>query len=78
MVRAGLGIALLDRVCAPPALGSGLVLRPIAGDHWITYASLHPPGARAPLAERFLDAVSDAIEDLRARDPQARDLLELI
>ncbi|PRY74334.1 DNA-binding transcriptional LysR family regulator [Yoonia maritima] len=78
MVRAGLGITLIDRVCAPPSLESGLVLRPIEGEHWITYASLHPPGPRAPFAERFLDAVSDHIEELCSAEPQARDLLELI
>lgn len=78
MVRAGLGITLIDRICAPPKLGDGLVLRAVEGEHWITYASLHPPGPRAPLAERFLDAMSDAIEELRTREPQAREFLHLI
>ncbi|WP_162901363.1 LysR family transcriptional regulator [Breoghania sp. L-A4] len=78
MVRAALGITLIDRVCAPPLLGEGLVLRPLQGEHWITYAILHPPGPRAPLAERFLDAMCDAIEELRTREPQARQLLQLI
>ncbi|SNR69718.1 LysR family transcriptional regulator [Puniceibacterium sediminis] len=78
MVRAGLGITLIDRVCAPPVLGNGLVMRPIEGAHWITYASLHPPGPHAPLAELFLDALSDHVEALRVAEPRARDLLELI
>lgn len=78
MVRAGLGITLIDRICGPQTVGSGLVMRPIDGAQWSTYASLHPPGPRAPLAEHFLDAVSDHIEDLRASDPLACDLLELI
>ena len=78
MVRAGLGITLIDRICAPPLIGNGLVMRPVEGEHWITYASLHPPGPHAPFAERFLDAVCDHIEDVRSAEPQARDLLELI
>ncbi len=78
MVRAGLGLTLIDRICAPRVQGSGLVLRPVAGDHWITYASLHPPGPPAPLAEQFLDAIAAQIETLRDNEPQARDLLSLI
>ncbi|KMK68280.1 LysR family transcriptional regulator [Puniceibacterium sp. IMCC21224] len=78
MVRAGLGLTLIDRVCAPPVSGGGLVLRPVEGEHWITYASLHPRGPYAPLAEKFLDAISDHIEALRLREAQAHDFLELI
>jgi DNA-binding transcriptional LysR family regulator len=78
MVRAGLGITLIDRVCAPIRPGCGLALRPVTGDHWITYASLHPRAPRAPLSEQFLDAVCDHIEDLRTNDPATRELLHLI
>ncbi|MFZ3584811.1 LysR family transcriptional regulator [Loktanella sp. DJP18] len=78
MVRAGLGITLIDRVCAPATIDKGLVLLPVTEPSWITYASLHPPGPHAPLAERFLDDVSSHIEDLRQSEPQTRDLLELI
>jgi hypothetical protein len=51
---------------------------PLEGEHWITYASLHPRGPRAPLSERFLDAVTSYIEALRTTDPQAAEMLELI
>lgn len=78
MVRAGLGITVIDRICAKVWPGSGMVLRPLDGDHTITYASVHPRGPRAPLSERFLDAVCASIETLRASDPQAADMLELI
>ncbi len=78
MVRQGLGITLIDRICVTLWKGCGLVLRPLEGDYWITYASLHPRGPRAPLSERFLDAISAHIEDLRERDPQAAEMLELI
>lgn len=78
LVRAGLGITLLDRVCAPPLLGEGLVLRPLAEEHWTTYASVHPPGTRSPLFEPFLDAAVAHIADLCAREPLADRLLRLI
>lgn len=78
MVRAGLGITLIDPISGPQTRGNGLVMLPIEGAQWSTYASLHPPGPRAPLAEQFLDAASDHVEHLRASDPLARDLLELI
>ena len=77
MVRAGLGLTLIDRVCAPRSM-VGLVLRPLAGDHWNTYASLHPQGKRAPLAEAFLDAITAHIEDLVQCDDQAAAMLRLI
>jgi DNA-binding transcriptional LysR family regulator len=78
MVRAGFGMTLIDRVCAPIRPGSGLVLKPLTGDHWITYASLHPRGPRAPLSERFLDAIHAHFQQLCHDDHQAAEMLELI
>lgn len=77
MVRAGLGLTLIDRVCWRPG-GDGLVLRPVAGEHWITYAGLHPPGPRSPLSEAFLDAICTDYEALIATDPRAGQMLRLI
>ena len=77
MVRAGLGVTLIDRICAGGPLddSDAAVLRPLDDAHWITYASLHPKGARSALSERFLDALAAAVEDQRAADPAcARDL----
>ncbi len=77
MVGAGLGVSLIDRICAGGLRGDdpATVLRPLDEDHWITYASLHPQGARSALSERFLDALATAVEDQRATDPDcARDL----
>ncbi|MCC5961641.1 MAG: LysR family transcriptional regulator [Rhodobacteraceae bacterium] len=77
MVRAGLGVTLIDRICAGDLHGDAdsAVLRPLADTHWLTYASLHPTGARSGLSEQFLDALAAAIEDQRATDPAcARDL----
>ena len=76
MVRAGLGISLIDRISAGllPE-GDQAVFRPLREEYWITYASLHPEGMRFALSERFLDALATAIEQERARDPAcARDL----
>ncbi len=77
MVREGLGLSLIDWVCAPRTM-AGLVLRPLAEEQWSTYASLHPSGSRAAMTEPFLDAISDHIEALRASDAQAARMLRLI
>lgn len=79
MVRAGLGVSIIDRVCAGllPE-GDMAVFRPLDEAHWITYASLHPTGVRMPLAERFLDALAASIETRCATDPAfARDMVLL-
>ncbi|SDW45603.1 LysR family transcriptional regulator [Roseicitreum antarcticum] len=76
MVRAGLGVSVIDRVCAGllPE-GDPAVFRPLVDTHWITYASLHPPGVRLQLAERFLDALAASVEMRSAKDADfARDL----
>jgi len=79
MVREGLGVSVIDRVCAallPEA--DAAVFRPLEDEHWITYASLHPQGVRMALAERFLDALAASVEARRAADPDfARDLVLL-
>jgi len=76
MVRAGLGVTVIDRICA--ALlpeGDQAVFRPLEEPHWITYASLHPQGVRMALAERFLDALAASVEARCTADPDcARDL----
>lgn len=75
MVRAGLGLSIIDPICA--ALlpeHDAAVFRPLEDEHWITYASLHPQGVQMALAERFLDALANSIEARRAADPAfARD-----
>ena len=76
MVRAGFGLTLADMTAWQPT--PDVVLRPLAGDHWTTYASLHPPGTRSPLAEDFLDAVTGYVEDRQAADPRAAAMLQLI
>ena len=78
MVRAGLGLTLIDAVCAPPMPSPGLAMRPVAGNHFVTYASLHPPVQRMPLSERFLDAIAACVDERRATEMGAADLLELI
>lgn len=77
MVRAGLGLTLIDPVSGPQWPG-GLVLRPLAGEHWTTYASLHPSGVRSELAETFLDAVCAHYEAKRSADPFGAEMFQLI
>lgn len=76
MVRAGLGVSIIDRVCAGLLpTNDPAVFRPLTETHWITYASLHAPGVRLPLAERFLDALATSVEARGAADADfARDL----
>lgn len=79
MVRAGLGLSVIDRICAALLPDDDLVVfRPLEEAHWVTYASLHPQGVQMALAERFLDALVASVEARRAADPDcARDLLLL-
>jgi DNA-binding transcriptional LysR family regulator len=79
MVRAGLGVSIIDQVCAGllPE-GDSAVFRPLDESHWVTYASLHPKGVRLALSERFLDALATSIEIRCAVDPEfARDMVLL-
>jgi len=79
MVREGLGISVIDRICAALLPKDDMaVFRPLEEEHWTTYASLHPQGVHMALAERFLDALAASIEARRAADPAcARDLVLL-
>lgn len=78
MVRDGLGVSLVDRATLHLRPNDEAVLRPLDEARWITYASIHAPGPRAPLASPFLDAVSEVVEARRAADPAAAEALELI
>lgn len=78
MVRQGLGLTLIDPVCLPVAAMHGLTMRPLEGDHWTTYASIHAKGPRAELSELFLDALSAHIEAQRAAHSQIAETLYLI
>ena len=69
MVREGLGVSIIDQVCAGLlATDDTAVFRPLEDVHWITYASLHPKGVRLALAERFLDALATSIDQRGATD----------
>ncbi|MDT0682087.1 LysR substrate-binding domain-containing protein [Roseicyclus sp. F158] len=78
LVRDRLGITLTDRASVDLQQDDAAVLRPLADTHPITYAAIHAPGPRAPLATAFLDAVSEVVEARRAADPAAAAMLELI
>lgn len=78
MVRHGLGLTLIDPVCVPATALGGVTMRPLAGDHWLTYASIRAQGPQSDLAEGFLDALSGVIERRRADTPALADLVYLI
>ncbi len=78
MVRSGIGLTLSDLVFFPAILHDRHVLRPVEGDNWITYAAIFAKGSRPVLAEPFLDALSDHVEEQRATYPAVADLMYLI
>jgi len=78
LVREGLGIALVDRVCGRLIDGERLAMRPLVPERWITYATIHPKGPRQVLAERFVEAMCGFVDRERARDPQIARALRLI
>lgn len=78
MVRQGLGLTLIDPVVLLPSARQGMVLRPLGGEHWNTYASVHAKGPRPKLAEVFLDGLAAHIEARRAEEPGLSDQVYLI
>lgn len=78
MVRQGLGLTLIDPVCLPFAAMDGMAMRPLEGDHWTTYASIHAKGPRAELSEVFLDALSAHLDERRDMHPEIAETLYLI
>lgn len=69
LVRDGLGLALVDLVCARPVREEGLAFVPLADERWTTYAAIHPDGPKPVLTEHFVDTMCQFIEDERERDP---------
>lgn len=78
LVRDGLGLTMVDRVCGRVMEGDPLVLRPISPERWITYASIHPKGPRQALAEQFVEAMCGFVEAESARDPAIAAAMRLI
>lgn len=78
LVREGHGITVVDRICGRLMPNEPLVLRPLAQERWITYATIHPQGPRQSLAEAFVDAMCAFVENERARDREIADTLRLI
>lgn len=78
MVRHGLGLTLIDPMVMTSTMLQGLAIRPLSGDAWITYASVHAPGPRAELAEVFLDGLCAHVEARRTTEPGLADLIYLI
>ncbi|MBR9766050.1 MAG: LysR family transcriptional regulator [Rhodobacteraceae bacterium] len=78
MVRQGLGLTLIDPVVLPLSAMQGMVMRPMEGDHWITYASVHAKGPRADLSELFLDGLAAHVEARRRDEPGVAGLVYLI
>jgi DNA-binding transcriptional LysR family regulator len=70
LVAEGLGVALADRICGHPVTGNPVVFRPIAPAVWVSYASIHGHGPRSALAGRFLEAIDETVEAMRASDPE--------
>ncbi len=71
LARDGVGVAMLDRVCAQAVDLRGLVMRPIEPERWILFGYVHQ--ARQPIgvnAAAFLDCVRTVLERLRGLDPE--------
>ncbi len=77
LVREGLGLTIVDRVCGREDDGP-VILRPLAEEKWITYATIHPKGHRPALAERFVESMCQFIEADRARSPSVAEMMRLI
>lgn len=68
MVRDGAGIAVLDRICAQAIDLSGLTLRPIEPERWISFGYIQQRGSMlSKHAVHFLDCLNRVVAKLRAR-----------
>lgn len=78
LVRDGLGLTIVDRVCGRIRPGEPLVLRPLTQDRWVTYATIHPRGARPALEQNFVQSMREFITAERQSAPEVADSLRLI
>jgi DNA-binding transcriptional LysR family regulator len=68
MVRDGAGIAVLDRICAQAIDLSGLTLRPIEPERWISFGYIQQRGSMlSKHALHFLDCLNRVVAKLRSR-----------
>jgi DNA-binding transcriptional LysR family regulator len=69
LVRDGVGVALLDRICAQAIDLQGIVMRPLEPERWILFGHVHQ--ARQPLGANavvFLDCLRRVLEQFRAQN----------
>lgn len=69
LVRDGVGIALLDRICAQAIDLHGIVMRPLEPERWILFGYVYQ--ARQPLSANamvFLDCLRRVLERFRAEN----------
>ena len=67
LVHDGAGVTVVDCICGRISDHEPLVLKPLAIETWITYATIHPDGPRPAQSERFIDAMRDFIRSEMAR-----------
>ncbi len=71
LVRDGVGVALLDRICAQAIDLHGIVMRPLEPERWILFGYVYQ--ARQPLganAVAFLDCLRRVLERFRAQNAE--------
>ena len=71
LVRDGVGVAILDRICAQAIDLRGIVMRPLEPERWILFGYVYQ--ARQPLgpnALAFLDCLRRVLEQFRAAHPE--------
>lgn len=78
LVRDGLGLTIVDRVCGRILQGEPLVLRPLAQERWVTYATIHPRGPRPSLEREFVQNMRAFIDDERERSQDIATTLRLL
>jgi DNA-binding transcriptional LysR family regulator len=78
LVRDGLGLTIVDRVCGRIVDGEPLVLRPLDQESWITYAIIHPRGPRPLLAGEFVKSMRSFVTQERTRSPAIAESMRLI
>lgn len=62
-VEAGFGLGLMDRACCGSNLNGKTVMRPLSPASDLTYACILPPAGQRPIAQRFIEALRQDLEE---------------
>ncbi|WP_249976303.1 LysR family transcriptional regulator [Vreelandella olivaria] len=77
-VEAGFGLGLLDRACCGSNLNGKTVMRPLSPASELTYACILPPAGQRPIAQRFIEALRQDLEEKCEQEREFADNIHVL